>query len=96
MNVLAAEAPAPAWLVCLRAQRDIVEGAVACPLSGSPVPVPIAGCLECRHLEYVAEERRALRWCSTRGEDRVSPAEGSDFANLEGLVSGRTASTPSW
>jgi hypothetical protein len=76
MNVIAAEAPAPAWLVCLRAQRDIVEGAVACPLSGSPVPV--AGCLECRHLEYVAEERRASPWCSTCGEDRVSPAEGRD------------------
>lgn len=53
----------PAWLVCFGEHRDVIVGAVACPLSRSDVS--LGACLECRHLGYVSDERCKSRWCST-------------------------------
>ena len=61
------------WLVCLGTSRDVADGAVDCPASGSPVPV--ADCLECRHLGNLSDDRGASRWCAT-GEDEASSFSG--------------------
>ena len=64
-----AGAAAAEWLVCLGTHRDVADGAVDCPASGSPVPV--ADCLECRHLGNLSNDRGASRWCAI-GEDAAS------------------------
>lgn len=61
------------WLVCLGTNRDVADGAVDCPASGSRAPV--ADCLECRHLGNLSDDRGASRWCAT-GEDAASSLPG--------------------
>jgi hypothetical protein len=47
----AIETPAPKWIVCLGAERAVVDGIVACPRSRSRA-VAGGACLECRFLSW--------------------------------------------
>jgi hypothetical protein len=66
-SVPARTADEPDWLVCLGMHHEVTGGAVVCPLSESAVSV--AGCLACRHLGNVSDERRASRWCAAGESD---------------------------
>jgi hypothetical protein len=59
------------WLVCLGAERSVVDQHVACP--GSPITdrpraVHVADCLACRHLVAAGADRLLVGMCSVEAE----------------------------
>ena len=42
-----------AWIVCIAATRDVVDGMVLCPLAG---PVSLRDCRDCRFLEALEDD----------------------------------------
>ena len=53
------------WIVCLGAERQVVDGRAACPRSSSPADVAIETCLLCRHLMATPVDRMAEGMCSS-------------------------------
>ena len=72
LSLLSASTSAPwatgDWIICVGAERPVVEGMVRCPLRGS---VEISTCIDCRFLETMAAERRPDRECGA-GTDLAS------------------------
>ena len=62
---LDAERPPPAWVVCLGGLREVESGRVMCPITAAPADVD--GCLQCRHLADLSDERSPSRSCSYEG-----------------------------
>jgi hypothetical protein len=60
----AIETPAPEWIVCLGAERAVVDGIVACPRS-RPRAVAVTDCLDCRFLSWRDSDRNQPDPCST-------------------------------
>jgi hypothetical protein len=53
--------PSVEWIVCRGAERDVRDGAVACPVAGEDVAVQ--ACLSCRHLAWADGERDRPSTC---------------------------------
>jgi hypothetical protein len=60
MTVLALEDD---WIVCLGQTRPVVAGRVACPDRAELMPLAV--CLDCRHLAWRVGERDRPDPCST-------------------------------
>lgn len=59
----AAEEMGSEWVVCHRGLHDAVDGMVACPLTSERVTV-LEGCLACRHLTHLSNERTREATCA--------------------------------